>query len=193
MNLANRSRALIGAGEPSLVLALGLVALMGACGPSASTGPARAQTPAPATGASSAEAAIPGAAPGSAFALVVVEDRGGQLRISAGQVGRLARLSPRELRAVNAAWRAGQVAARPGTYCGRLVDPQGRPAARRCLTPRVTAHLAPRNSGSAAVDAPLSTIAFALRLPWPATATGGGWQLVVEAPDGRNANWRPRE
>ncbi len=128
------------------------------------------------------------------FSMLVVEDRGGQLKIKSGHLGLLERLGARERRAVTAAWQQpAQAEIRPGVYCGRLLDPAQRQTAIRCVQPRVAAHLAPRKTGDPAVNAPLATVAFALRLPWPATATGGGWTLEVGAPDGRTATWRPRQ
>lgn len=126
------------------------------------------------------------------FVLLVIEDRAGQLRVSSGQVGELARLSPRERQAVQRAWLASAPRQRPGVYCAHLLDPLGTATAHRCFAPQTRAHLAPRDGQSGAAEASLDVIAFALRLPWPATATGGDWRLTVGAPDGRSASWRPR-
>lgn len=178
------------------MLAVTTLALaLAACGPSAgeSAGPNGADLPQRVSGASGAVRANPGATPyPTGFVLMVVEDRGGQVRVSSGQIGEIARLSPMERRAVQASWQSASTASRKGVYCARLVDPQGRAAAHRCITPSTAAHLAPRNAASMPADAPLAVVAFALRLPWPATATGGGWQVAVDAPGGRSAAWRPR-
>jgi len=128
------------------------------------------------------------------FALLVVEDRAGQLAVASGHLGQLARLGVKERRGVLAAWQQPAPATRrAGEYCGRLLDSARRQAALRCVRPRNTAHLAPRTAGAPPTDKPLNTVAFSLRLPWPATATGSGWTLEIGAPDGRTATWRPRE
>jgi hypothetical protein len=125
--------------------------------------------------------------------MLVVEDRAGQLAVKSGHVGELTRLGPAERQSVMRAWQHMPMTPRgPGVYCGRLLDPSQRQAAVRCVQPRSTAHLAPRKAGDPAVEKPVGTIAFALRLPWPVTATSGGWTLEIGAHDGRTATWRPR-
>ena len=200
MNLSSWGRPKMKCKRPaSTCAALGativLVGLLG-CGRSAGDGVGQPNVP-PAQGPDrttvAAQPAASAAPLPTGFVLLVVEDKAGRVRISSGQIGEIARLSPLERRAVQGTWQATAAAARAGLYCARLVDPQGRAAAHRCVAPRTTVHLAPRDANSPAAAAELDVVAFAVRLPWPATATGGGWQLMVHTPDGRSASWRPRE